>query len=146
MNDLSGRTSPVANAPGSPGLKLDSALADGVGQRLEPAVVLVVAAVEGRPGDAGRLGRLGQLLADLDRRLDVAAVGPALLEAGRGAQRLAAEVVDHLGVDVLRRAVDAQARPLRRADDLLADAPALALAGHGESLLCLHVTIPSQAA
>src|SRR5262245_8754438 len=56
-------------------LELQPAFARPVGQRLDAAVVAVVAAVERGLGDALGLGRLGQLLPDGLGRLDVAAVG-----------------------------------------------------------------------
>src|SRR5207302_4763352 len=53
----------------APGSELQAALAGGVGQGLDPAVIPVVAAVEGGLGDAGGLGLLGQRTADDHRRL-----------------------------------------------------------------------------
>src|SRR5262249_45614471 len=93
----------------------------------------VMTAVERRLGDAGRLRCRGQLQPDRLGRLDVAAVADgglfALLDLRGGAgERLAGVVVDQLGVNVLGAAEDRQARPFRRAADLVADAEAAAAA------------------
>src|SRR5438045_3542117 len=95
----------------SPVLEFDAALADGVGQGLDPAVVLVMAAVEGDLGDALGLGGLGELSADGGGRLDVAAVCGGLFAfagGGGGGQRDAGLIVNDLGVNVHRRAEHAQ--------------------------------------
>src|SRR5262249_57355666 len=55
-------------------LKLQSPFASGVGQGFDPAVVAVVAAVEGHFADAFGLGSVGQLFTDRLRRVDIAAV------------------------------------------------------------------------
>src|SRR6185437_13860046 len=49
---------------GSPTLELQSVLSGGVGERLDPPVVKVAAAVEDDRGDARILGPLGDELAD----------------------------------------------------------------------------------
>src|SRR5207253_4933422 len=51
-----------------PSLKLQAALAGGVGQRLDPAVKQIGAAIEDDAVDAGRLGPLGEELPDGARR------------------------------------------------------------------------------
>src|SRR5207244_1862642 len=105
-------------------------LAGGIGQRLDAAVILVMAAVERRLGNALFLGRLGDLLADHLRRLDVAARLEARSNVGnraaRRSQRDAGQVVDELGVNVLRAAEDGQPRPLGGADGLAPDVIAAA--------------------
>src|SRR5262249_10477833 len=109
-------------------LELQPALAGGVGQGLDPPVVLEPAAVEdhgldplllgpGRDQRAHGLGR-GHVRAPIRLR-------PACL-VGRGgrAGRLALLVVDDLDVDVALAAEHGQPRPRGRARDLLADARA----------------------
>src|SRR5947208_1956887 len=86
-------------------LELQAALAGGVGQGLDAAVVAAPAAVEGDGLDAGGLGSLGDRLADPLGRLDVRAglqlAADLVDRARRRGQRAAVEVVDDLGVDVL---------------------------------------------
>ena len=52
----------AANAPLAVSLKLQTALAGRVGQRLDAAVIAIVSAIERRLGDAFFLGDLGQRL------------------------------------------------------------------------------------
>src|SRR5262249_50389559 len=103
-------------------LELESTLAGGVGEGLDPAVVAVVTAVERGLRDSLRLRGLGELLPDRGRRLDVAAVvGLALgcldRRAGRG-HRDTIEIVNELGVYVLRRPEHAEPWALSGAGDL----------------------------
>src|SRR5262245_14032037 len=101
-------------------LELQSAFAGSVGHRLHAAVILVPCAVEHdfrdprllRTGSdpLAHFGRLLRLLAALD------------LRARDGHQRAAGDVVDDLRGDVLERTENHEARPLRRARHLLADA------------------------
>src|SRR5262245_24139987 len=118
----------------------------GLGQGLDAAVELVVAAVEGGQGNALGGGGGGQRLADGRGRLDVTAVGRAganVLGARRRCnQGDAADVVDELGVNVLGAAVDAQARPLGRAGDPAADVPAAPELSFAFGLLVVHVSFP----
>ena len=98
-------------------LELQSAFAGGIGQGLHPAMEQEAATVEHDRGHAGLLGALGQGLADLGRAV-AGRAGLALdvLVQGRSRdQRLAGGIVDDLGVDVLARTVDRQARLARGA-------------------------------
>src|SRR2546426_8231436 len=88
--------------------EIEPALAGGVGQGLDPAVIEIGAAVEHDPLDPGRLGAFGEQFADRACR---PFIGPGLqirLEAGiegRGrGQRAAGQIVDDLGIDMARRA------------------------------------------
>src|SRR5690606_22286833 len=114
-------------------LKLEAAVAGALGERADVAVVAVAAAVEDDGLDAGRLRPLGETLADglapLDRRGAVEVAFPAR----RRREGVPLRVVDDLGVDVLVRAEDAQARALSGALHLPADAApdAGALGGFG---------------
>src|SRR5215207_2859284 len=98
-------------------LELQAAFAGGVGEGLDPAVVLAPAAVERDLRDAGRFGAVGDRAADELGGGDVAAVLqlPAHLAARRGGrrQRAAGEVVDELRVNVLVAAEHRQPRTLR---------------------------------
>src|SRR3989344_4219896 len=100
--------------------ELQAAFTRGIRQRLDATVVTEAGAVEGHARDAGALGLLGDALADQLGRFDIATVlegGAHLGFKGRGrAQHLAAAGVDDLGVDVLRRAVHAQAHGLETAN------------------------------
>ena len=107
--------------------ELEPGLARGVGQRLDPAMILVASAVEADLVNPGLLGALGDGLAHERRGGLVAAVGGLALDLGvegRGrGEGLALVVVDDLGVDVLRAPEDAEPRALGRAGQLLADPP-----------------------
>ena len=84
-------------------------------------MILVMPSIKGCFANPGGTGRLGELFANFHGREDGAAFTRRLFRgAGRG-QRDAVQVVDHLGVDVLRRSEYAQSRPLGRADDLLGE-------------------------
>src|SRR5687768_11935368 len=121
-------------------LELETALAGGVGEGLDAAVVLEAAAVEDHGLDALFPGARRDQLADRLGGGDVRAPLGVLLQGlvqGRGrAHRLPAAVVDHLGVDVRLAAEHREPRPLGRAGDLLADAPVDASA---DVFFCLHV-------
>src|SRR3954471_11865275 len=100
----------------------EAALAGAVGDRRDPAVVAVAAAVEDNRVDAGRAGPLGDALADLAGLGGLVAVEGAqvgLHRRGVG-QRVTLSVVDDLGHDVPRGAGDDEAWTLRRAGDVLA--------------------------
>src|SRR5687768_15129005 len=111
--------SPRAICPGIPFLELQTALAGPVGERLDPPVIEIAAAVEHHRLDAGRLGALcdeepdllGRVLvrAGLELRLQV------VVEGGSGGERRALRVVDDLRVDVPARPEDGQARARRLA-------------------------------
>src|SRR5215203_3434954 len=85
-----------------------SALAGGVGQRLDAAVIEIAGAVEHDARHAGCARALGDQAPDLLRGVDVAAalqLVPHVLFEGRGGrQRRTALIVDDLRVDLLRRA------------------------------------------
>src|SRR5229473_2284827 len=123
------RSPPPGRAPPPPGrapppgvramkalsLENEPALAGGVGQGLDPAMEEIAAAVEHDGGDAGGLGALGDELADGRRGGPVGALlqalAQALVDARRGRHGAAGGVVDHLRVDVLRRAEHRQPQP-----------------------------------
>src|SRR5437870_9257081 len=83
--------------------EIEPALAGGVGQGLDPAVIEIGAAIEHDPRDPGRLGPFGEQCAD---RLGRGGVGPGLqirLEAGiegRGrGERAPGQIIDDLRID-----------------------------------------------
>src|SRR5204862_6103105 len=118
-------------------LELQTVFARRIGERFDVAVIDVAAAVEHDLGDALVLGLLGDERADGLGRRGVRAFRPRVLLPARGrGDGLARGVVDHLRVDVLEAAEDGQARTIRSAVDLAADALFDAAAG-GDSLLCL---------
>src|SRR4051812_48376072 len=77
-------------------------------------MIEITAAIEHHLGDAVLHGALRQQFADGFRRVDVgagiAALAHRFLERRRRSQGLALQVIDHLGVDVLRRAENRQTR------------------------------------
>src|SRR6266853_100340 len=88
--------------------EIEPALAGGIGQGLDPAVIEIGAAVEHDPLDPGRLGAFGEQLAD---RACGAFIGPGLqirFEAGiegRGCrERSPGQIVDDLRIDGAERA------------------------------------------
>ena len=104
----------VFRAIGVP-LKLQSAFTRGVGQRLDAPVKQISAAIEYDLLHAFFLRTFGDQLADrlcgINVRAGLAARAHFLLHAGRRGDRHALRVVDHLRVDVLRRAEYGQPRP-----------------------------------
>ena len=98
-----------------------AAITGGIGKRLDATVIDIRSAIENHLLDACLLCPLGNQLADLDRGRRVGAGLERTLEIllqGRGSgQRVAIGVVDDLGIDVLRRTIDRQARTV--ASDLL---------------------------
>src|SRR6195256_1765506 len=96
--------------------EIEAALARGVGQRLDPAVIEIAAAIEHDLLYALRRRPLGEPLSDRLRRLDVGtgleAVAHVLFQRGGRRQRLAFRIVDHLRVDVLRRTENRKPRAL----------------------------------
>src|SRR5436305_10224364 len=96
--------------------ELETRLAGGVGQALDPAMILVASTVEANLVNTGLLGPLGDHPADDGGGGLVAAVGGGAADlgverAGRG-QGPAVVVVDDLHVDVLGTPEDGQAGPL----------------------------------
>src|SRR5919107_5674430 len=112
-------------------LELQAALAGALGNGLHAAVILVPRPVEDDLRDPGLLGAGRQQLPDLSRLLDLL---PFELVVGDGEQRARRRVVDELGVDVLERAEDDEARALRRPLDLLPDAEVATVALLGARL------------
>ena len=93
------------------------------------AVIEVAAAVENHSADVRALGALCEELADLLCTLDVGCgFLETLVHGGRGNEGFADRVVDDLGVDVLIRVMDGEARTLRSAGDFATDAFVDALA------------------
>src|SRR5215831_1456606 len=88
----------------------EPALARRVRQRLDAAVVEVTAAIEHDLLDALRRCALGEPFADRLCRLDIGAglegAAHVLLQRGGGCEGLAIRVVDHLRINVFRRAED----------------------------------------
>src|SRR3954468_21348753 len=99
-------------------LEIQAAFARGVGERLDAPVVAVAAAIEHDVLDALLDRALGDELADRLRRIDVGAglqVAAHVLLKRRGRRnRCAPSVVDHLGVNVLARAMHGQPRAAGR--------------------------------
>src|SRR5581483_9447535 len=110
--------------------ELQSGLAGALGDRGDPAVVLVAGPVEDDRVDPGRLGPLADQLADLTGQVSLAAVGGAqpVLQGGGGGEGVAELVVDDLRHDVPVGPGDDETRTLRGAVDPLAhtDVPTLA--------------------
>src|SRR5262245_11801301 len=127
-------------------LEIEPAGARSVGERLHAPVIEVAAAVERHLRDALRLRPLGEQLADrrADGGLALALDAPLQVVTARcRGERDAARVVDDLGVDVGRAAVDRQTRTLRGAldaapDAISADAPPLELV-----VLSAHDVLPA---
>src|SRR5262245_34218873 len=98
-----------------PASEAQPALARSIRQRLDPAVVEIAAAVEHHLLDAFRHRPFGQQLADRLGGGDVGAGLEAsphvLLDRGGRGHGLALGIVDHLRVDVLRRAEHREPRP-----------------------------------
>src|SRR5581483_12020926 len=94
-------------------LELEAAFAGRVCERLDAPMIDVATAVEHDLGDAGGLGALSDLLAHGGGGRHVPGLGfLAVLFVGRGrGDGHGAGIVDHLGIDVLARAEDGQARP-----------------------------------
>src|SRR6187551_2364667 len=92
-------------------LQVEAALAGALGERANPPVVLIAAAVKDHGRDAGRLRPLRDRLANGMRCVDPAAADARFAAGGRG-HGAPAGVVDHLRIDELRGTEDRQARPL----------------------------------
>src|SRR5258708_2833492 len=106
-------------------LEIETRFAGCVGEGFDTAVVEVAATIEDHLLDALLFRALGDELANLSRGGDVATVLLVfgLLTEGRGGgDGDSVEVVGELGVDVVERAVDVEARTLGGAGHLLADA------------------------
>src|ERR1051326_5577943 len=112
-------------------LEVQPALARGIAERLDPAVVAVAAPVEHDILDAFLDGALGHQRADRLGGFDIGARLRAhvLLQRRGRRQRLALHVVDHLGIDVLTRAV--HGKPLAPVGGGLHGAPHGRLAAQG---------------
>jgi len=105
-------------------LKLQSRLSGRIRESLDAAVVHVAATIEHDLLDAGRERTLGDRLshdfsggniaATLDLRTRL------LVERTGRSERTPAVIVDHLRVNMTERAIDAQARTLRRSHNALA--------------------------
>src|SRR5229473_4547701 len=105
-------------------LELQARFAGPFGDRCDAAVVVESVPVEHHRGDLRRLAFFRHQLADFLGQLALLALPILQLgrERRRGRERLAARVVDHLGVDVVQAAVDGEARPLGAARHLEPDA------------------------
>src|SRR3954466_15351622 len=116
---------PLRCGPGMnvPFLELESGFAGGVRQRGDAPRVAVATAVEDDLGYTRGLGTLREEGADLagDRALVTLGAPDGDVDGRRGRERVALEVVDHLGGDVPQRAGDHQAGPFRRTGDVLTD-------------------------
>src|SRR5918995_4248741 len=133
-----------------PPLEIEPALAGGVGQRLDAAVIEIAAAVEHHLLHAGGAGALRNHAPDLFRRVDIGTglqlAAHVLLERGGGGDRDAALVVDDLRIDLLRGAEHRQPRAaVRRLADGAADPRPAAVPGsevlsHGS---CPYFFLPS---
>src|ERR1700682_480025 len=101
-------------------LKFQPRFPSRVGKSLDAAVVLVSAPIKNHQFNFCGAGTLGDCLADGLRRSQVTTALKILarfaVQGTRRGQRAAGAVVNHLGVNMPERAIDAQARPLRRAD------------------------------
>src|SRR5580704_7010470 len=109
--------------------EIQPALARSVGQRFDPAVIEIAAAVEYHVLDALLFGALGDELAHGLGRVHAGAgleaLARRLFDRGSRRERDAAIVVDHLGVDVLGGTEHRQPRaPMRRAGKHAAHASA----------------------
>src|SRR5437868_14372651 len=112
-------------------LEVETRFAGCVGQGFDTAVVEIAATIEDHLLDALLFRAVGDELSDLGCSRDVAAVLlllRLLSEGGGRGDGHSVEVVDELGVDVVERAVDVEARALGGAGHLLADARVDALA------------------
>src|SRR3954463_4518646 len=105
-------------------LDCQSGFAGAIGPGLDPAVVLVAAAVEHGALHAGGLRALRDQLADLGGLLGAAQAAHVGLGPLRGGQRAAGLVVDQLDEDPVVGTEHGQARARGGADDLRAHTPA----------------------
>src|SRR4051794_8593564 len=112
-------------------LEVESALARGVSKRANTAVIAEPGAVEDDALDAGSSCALGQQPADHLGLIRLRGVrgAHARLERRRSGKRLAGAIVDDLGVDLVERTEDGQARTLRRARQRQPN-PVVALLAH----------------
>src|SRR5437868_4658158 len=103
-------------------LKLQPAFSRRFRQRLHSPMKSVMSAIERRLGDAFGDGGFGQMIADRDRRLDVAPVAAAALlrSTAGGDQRDSFQVIDELRVNMFGAAEYSQAWPFARTDNPLA--------------------------
>src|SRR6516225_2408529 len=94
-------------------LEAQSALPRSIRQRLDAAVIEIAAAIEYHFLDAPLHAALGEQLAHRLCRIDVGTglFAHVLFQRRSGRERLALQIVDHLRVDVLRRAKHGEPRP-----------------------------------
>src|ERR1700757_2595731 len=99
-----------------PPSETEPALAGRIRQRLDAAVKEIAAAIEDDLLDALRRGALGEPFSDRLCRLDVGAgleaFAHVLLQRGGGCDGSAVRIVDHLRIDVFRRAEDRKPRAM----------------------------------
>src|SRR5690606_39039026 len=88
--------------------ELQSVFPGGVGQRLDPPVILEAAAIEADGLNSGLLRPLGDEASHRLGGFRLGAGGPFLLRGSSG-ERVAGQVIDDLDVNVLVGAIDAQA-------------------------------------
>src|SRR5579871_34683 len=120
-------------------LEAQSALARRIRKRLDAAVIEIAAAIEHHFLDAVLHRALGEQLAHRLCRVDVGTglLAHVLFQRRGGRQRLALQIVDHLRIDVLRRAEHGQPRPPtaraaeRQPDALLAPGIGNLVSRHG---------------
>ena len=90
-------------------------------------MILEAASIEDDTLDTFLAKALGDQLANRRGTFDIAAACDVLLQTARRDQGSAISVVDRLSVDVLRAAINSEARALRCSDDLFPDAKMNAL-------------------
>src|SRR5579884_1385273 len=95
-------------------LELQPCFTGGIGKGLNASVIKVAPAIEHDLGDALGFRLFRDRLADFLGRSQVAAglFGALAFDSGSGNKSLALQVVDDLGVNVVRRAINAEARTL----------------------------------
>lgn len=120
-------------------LKLESGFTRSIGEGFDFSVIEVTTAVENHSADVRTLGALCEELANLLSPFDIGSdLLEALVHGGRGNEGRAGGVVDDLGVDVLVRIMNGEARAFGSAADLAADALVNALADR-LAFDCAHV-------
>src|SRR5882762_2248360 len=100
------RRSPWVRAIQTP-LEFETALAGGIGQRLDATMEDIAAAIEDDPVDPRRLGAFGNQFADRDCRVPIGARLQIRLQVclntGGRRQRAPGRIVDNLSIDMPRR-------------------------------------------
>jgi len=106
-------------------LELETALASGIGEGLDPAVIFGVPTIQPHGRDPRGGCPLGDQLPDHGGRVTVPArrdaVSYRLVSCRSANQGSTAFVVDHLTTEVLQAPMDRQPRPLQIATELIAD-------------------------